>query len=502
VVFVPSAAIGAILPLTLGVSDPRDPPRALASALAANTAAAVAGALAGAFVLLPVLGLGGGLLALAAVLAALSAALAPRPAGRWPAAGAAAALAAAAVLAPPLPFPWRASPDEHVVLRRDGPTATVLVTTNARGQRRLRVNGQYALGGGDGLFLERREALLPLFLHPDPRRLLHLGVGTGNTLGAAMTSPGITADGVELVSDALDATALFADQNGDLARNPRARLVADDARSFLLGSRQRWDVILVDLFLPWTSGAGALFSREFYELGLRHLAPGGLFCQWLPLHQLDVGDLEAIVATFTSVFPHVQLWTAYHRSLTPIAALVGSADPLAPDAGAMRERLGDAAFRATAASVGMDDPEDLGPLYVSDGAHLRAAVRGVEPITDDNPRIEFSSPRAYYHQEGLGRAALAWVSARLDPAPAPVAAARPASFDLRADLLRAQLALLAGDGPLELRAYLDALARAPASSTVAAALATIAAERRRAGDQATADGIAGVVAEAHGGPSP
>ena len=84
-----------------------------------------------------------------------------------------------------------------------------------------------------------------------------------------MTSPGLTADGVELVSDALDAAALFADQNGDLAHDPRARLVADDARSVLLASRERWDVILVDLFLPWTAGAGALFSREFYELGLR-----------------------------------------------------------------------------------------------------------------------------------------------------------------------------------------------------------------------------------------
>src|SRR5262249_57227046 len=121
----------------------------------------------------------------------------------------------------PLPFPWRAGPTDRVMYAHDGPTATVLVTTDARGDRRLRINGQYSLGGGDGLFLERREALLPLLLHRDPRRLLHLGVGTGDTLGAALSSPGLTADGVELVAGALDVAPLFADQNGDVAHNPR-----------------------------------------------------------------------------------------------------------------------------------------------------------------------------------------------------------------------------------------------------------------------------------------
>ena len=461
VVFLPAAAIGTVLPLSLGLGDSRRPERALAVPLAANTAGGVAGALAGAFVLLPVFGIGGGLLLLAAVLVTLATALASRPHVRWSAGIAAAALAAGAVLAPPLPFPWRPAAGERILLRHDGPTATVLVTEDPGGARRLRINGQYSLGGGHGVLLERRQALLPLLLHREPRRLLHLGVGTGNTLGAAMASPGLTADGVELVSDALDAIPLFARTNGDLARDARVRLVADDARSVLLASREQWDVILVDLLLPWTSGAGALFSREFYQLGLAHLAPGGLFAQWLPLHQLDASDLAAIVATFTGVFPHVQLWVAYHRARTPLALLVGSAAPLAADAAVIRDRLRDPGLHAVASGVGLEDADDLAVLYVTDGAHLRAATLDVPPITDDDPRIEFSAPRGYFHQERLAPASLAWIAARLDPDPAPIVGARPASFRLRADLLVAQLALLAGDGPAELQAYLDALAAAP-----------------------------------------
>src|SRR5206468_10651979 len=63
-------------------------------------------------------------------------------------------------------------------------------------------------------------------------------------------------------------------------------------------------------------------STLFPYMTLFRSRPGGLYCQWLPLHQLAVPDLEAIVASFTAAIPHVQLWVAYHRSATPLAAMV------------------------------------------------------------------------------------------------------------------------------------------------------------------------------------
>src|SRR5262249_34554517 len=206
VVFVPSAAIGTLLPITLGLGDSRRPGETMAGPLAASTAGGIIGSLAGAFLLLPRVGLGGGPLILAAVLPALPAPSprrAPRPPRGAPAPprpARAPPTPAAGVRPPPLPFPWRAGPADRVLYSHDGPTATVLVTADAQGHRRLRINGQYSLGGGDGLFLERREALVPLLLHRDPRRLLHLGVGTGDTLGAALASPGLQGTGVELVA--------------------------------------------------------------------------------------------------------------------------------------------------------------------------------------------------------------------------------------------------------------------------------------------------------------
>ena len=351
----------------------------------------------------------------------------------------------------------------------------------------LRVNGQYSLGGSAGLLLEERQAHLPLLLHPRPTRLLALGVGTADTVGAALAHPGLRVDAVELVPEVLAAAAVFVRENRGALADPRARFVVDDARSFLLAAPGTYDVILSDLFLPWTAGTAYLYSADFYRVGLAHLRPGGLYCQWLPLHQLAVPDLEAIVASFTAAFPHVQLWVAYHRSATPLAALVGSAEPLGADAQPLRARAAGATLAPALAAAGLADPRDLDVLYVSDGARLRTATAGVALITDDRPRLEFTAPAAFFHQEGLARAALAWVAARLDPRPAPIGGA---SFALRAALLRAQLALLAGDGAGELGAYLDAFALGPEVPAVRAALAAIARERLAAGDRPLARRIA------------
>jgi hypothetical protein len=191
-----------------------------------------------------------------------------------------------------------------------------------------------------------------------------------------------------------------------------------------------------------------------------------------------------IVATFTRAFPNVQLWVAYHRAKTPLAALVGSAAPIRADAAALRTRLKDGGLARATRRVGLDDPGDLAVLYVADGAALRTATAGVPSITDDWPRLEFSAPAAYFRQQDLSLHALAWVAGRLDPGSAPIDGVdAPAS--VRGALLAAQLALLADDPPAELAAYGRALSLAPQIPAIRQAMVAIARERQTAGDDST-----------------
>jgi len=494
VVLVPALCLGAIFPLCLSLAG-RNPGETIGRLLAANTLGGAVGALGAAFVLLPALGLGGGL----AVTAGLAAVAAVVSAEEKRARLALVALVTVggflAARAPALEVPWSGRfGAEELRFYRDGAAATVLVTADARGQKRLRVNGQYSLGGTDGVLLERRQAHLPLLLHADPERALLLGVGTGATLGAALAHPGLAVDGVELIPEVLEASALFADENEGMSEHPRARLLVDDARRFLRESPERWDVIVSDLFLPWTAGTAHLYSTDFYRIGREHLLPHGLYAQWLPLHQMSVEDLRAVIASFATVFPEVELWIAYHRTTAPLAVLIGATDRIAPDARELHARLTDDSLGPAASANGLGEADAVALLYLADGASLRAATTGVPPITDDDPYLEFTAPAAYFDQVGLGREALEWISGLVDPGPGAVRGAE-AGGALRRHLLEAQLALLRGEGPAELRAYLAALEIAPRSPTVRRALLSIAASRRSAGDASTAAYIANALAQ-------
>ncbi|HXJ35144.1 MAG TPA: fused MFS/spermidine synthase [Candidatus Eisenbacteria bacterium] len=484
VVLASAILLGTVFPATLALVRGGTASAAMGRVLAANTLGGMAGSIAAAFVFLPRLGLERSLWRLAP-LAFLASALAARRRMRWAALGLA---VATTIVADTATFaPWRSGvpPSERIVLEREGAAATVTVGEDANGARRLRVNGRYSLGGTDGLLLEEREAHVPMLLHPHPRTVLHVGVGTGDTMGAELAHPGVEADGVELLPEVLTAAQAFAATNGDLLANPRAHLVADDVRSFLLRTDRRYDVIVADLFLPWTAGASALYSREFYALAENHLAPGGLVCQWLPLHQLAVGDLEAVVATFVRAFPDVELWSAYYRTSTPLVGLVGRREPVAVDATALAARMSDPALAPALREVGLVGPRDLAVLYVTDGRRLATATADALPISDDRPRLDLTAPAAYFRQHELAREDLAWVAARLDPGPGPIAGAS-ASAELRALLLTAQMALLAGRPQDETTAYLRAYAIAPGLPTVDMALRAIASSRRAAGDRATA----------------
>src|SRR5207245_301480 len=64
----------------------------------------------------------------------------------------------------------------------------------------------------------------------------------------------------------------------------------------------------VDASNPWIAGVAALFTREFYRAAHEHLAPGGIFVQWVQGYSLFPDDLRMIFATFLSEFQGATLW--------------------------------------------------------------------------------------------------------------------------------------------------------------------------------------------------
>ncbi len=285
-------------------------------------------------------------------------------------------------------------PNTRVLSYHEGAMASVAVLEEASGARSLRVNHRFQMGGSAAALAERRQAMIPLLLHPAPRHALFLGPGTGISLGAAAAYPGIQADGVELVPEVIDAMKYFSEWNHQLPQAPGVRLIAGDARRFVRTTRQFYDVIVADLFHPAQDGAGFLYTREHFHAVRDRLEPDGLFCQWLPLHQLDEPTLRSIIRTFLDTFgPQTHAFLLHFNVDIPVLGLVGTRRTLRMTLDQVEPRSTDPRLRELLRSTGLERSIQLLGCVAGDATSL-GRYAGDAPVgTDDFPSVLFTAPR-------------------------------------------------------------------------------------------------------------
>ena len=93
-------------------------------------------------------------------------------------------------------------------------------------------------------------------------------------------------------------SGFFGEQNFDVVKDPRVGIVYDDARRFVLTSKEKFDIITSDPIHPWVKGAAALYTREYYERVKRHLKPGGVVTHWVPLDETTIETVKSEMAAF------------------------------------------------------------------------------------------------------------------------------------------------------------------------------------------------------------
>jgi len=398
--FVPTALLGAVFPYLLRAAEgsPAAPGAVIGRLGALNTAGGVVGALAAGFVLLGTIGLWNSVRLIAAgyLLLALASAWRGWTTPRARLAPAAATLGALALLGTALDASRlsvvgvNADRGETLLATWEGPDGVVAVIERA-GNRRIEMNNFYTLGGTGAIEPEQNQALLPLMTHPDPRRVFLLGLGTGITAGAALRHPVERLLVCEITPDVIAAAATYFNAaSGGLFTDPRASVRACDARNHLLGTAERYDAIIADLFVPWRAGVGSLYSREHFDAARERLTAGGLFVQWLPLFQVSRREFDLVARTMLAVFEQVTLWRGTFSPASPFVALVGAAEPTRLDP-VVIERNG----RHLSGGAPLPDATALAVTLPFYAGNLSAAEGLIPPgpvNTDDRPLVEYLAP--------------------------------------------------------------------------------------------------------------
>lgn len=232
------------------------------------------------------------------------------------------------------------SGDQFFIVAEDSTGVSAIKEQNQIGL--LYANGQHQ---GDFPFTELHSFLgaLPALLHPEPRNVLVIGIGSAGTPYAVGLNPKIEHIlAVEIIGSELDVLEEYArlrDAEGleRLLADPRYEIRVGDGRRELALSETQFDIIEADAIRTAASHSGLLYSREYFEAAREKLADGGIMAQWNPT--------ERVTATFVEVFPYV---------IQVDFLLLGSNDPIVYDPAALREKLNDPEIIAYLQAGGID----------------------------------------------------------------------------------------------------------------------------------------------------
>jgi spermidine synthase len=189
--------------------------------------------------------------------------------------------------------------------------------------------------------MEHLQGRIPLLLFPKTESLFFIGVGTGISTGGALDQRFTSLKRIvacDLLPEVIEASRQYMTRVPDpesgrpvdftcgLFKDKRVETVAQDGRHYLMASGETFDMINADLFLPYQSGAGSLYSREHFKSVKAALKPGGVFVQWLPLYQLTDTEFGSIARTLLDVFDTVTVWRNNFTPGNEIVALIGHRD--------------------------------------------------------------------------------------------------------------------------------------------------------------------------------
>jgi spermidine synthase len=280
--------------------------------------------------------------------------------------------------------------ERELLFYKEGLSATVTVT-QIRDDRSLSVNGKVD-ASTDDTFTQVLLGHLPMALHPAPKNVCVIGLGSGSTAAAVASYPVERIDMVELEKEVVEGAGYFKELNRNVLADPRLKVHVNDGRNFLLLDPAKYDVIISEPSNPWMAGVANLFSLEHYKTMKKRLAPGGIVCQWLHAYSMSPDDLRMIIRTFSEVFPDVSLWTSYYPDLM----LIGTAEPLALDMKNFERAYAIPSVREDLEAHGIRSPLGfLSNAWLFDPA-LRRVALGAKINSDDHPYLEFSAPRNLY----------------------------------------------------------------------------------------------------------
>ncbi|WP_291366026.1 polyamine aminopropyltransferase [Acetobacter sp. UBA5411] len=228
--------------------------------------------------------------------------------------------------------------------RVKSPFQDIVVFESDSHGRVLMLDGVVQITEADEFVYQEMLTHVPLFTHPDPRRVLIIGAGDGGVLRRVLEHKAVEKavmveiDGavIELSKQHLPKIA------GDAWNDARADVIVGDGIAYVAEAPDAsFDVIIVDSTDPIGVGE-VLFTDSFYEHCARILGPDGLIVNQCGVPFMQADELHETSLRRAKFFPQVSAYVAavptYVGGFMTLGIASKGSDPTQQDVTAVKAR--------------------------------------------------------------------------------------------------------------------------------------------------------------------
>jgi spermidine synthase len=277
----------------------------------------------------------------------------------------------------------------------EGMTASVAVSKLSDGVLNYHNAGKVqASSEPQDMRLQRMLGHLTTLIPPQARRVVVIGCGAGVTAGAVSVDPVVARETIAEIEPLVPrvVSTYFGDHNFNVVKNPKVEIRIDDARHYILTSKEKFDAVTSDPLDPWVKGAAMLYTREFFEAVKQHLNPGGVVTLFVQLYESNTAAVKSEIGTFFEAFPNGVVWGNTNNGQGYDLVLLGQVEPIRINVDEIQARLRRPEYATVAKSlqeIGFYTAVDLFSSYAGQASDLREWLKDAPINRDRNLRLQY-----------------------------------------------------------------------------------------------------------------
>jgi len=182
----------------------------------------------------------------------------------------------------------------------------VLVFESTNHGNVLVLDGVIQVTERDEFAYQEMMAHIPLYSHPNPKKILVIGGGDGGILREISKHPGVEEITIcEIDSDVIDISKKYLPSLAKGFDDPRLTVHIKDGLKFMEANQDSYDLIITDSSDP-IGPASVLFETPFYNAMHRSLRNGGIVCTQGECIWLHLNLISPLISSISETYDKVE----------------------------------------------------------------------------------------------------------------------------------------------------------------------------------------------------